>query len=125
MRLLIDQNRSPRLAAILRDHGHDAVHTLELGLERAEDVDLLLLAEREDRIIVSADTDFGTLLALSGGTRPSVILFRSRNALTADQHAEPILDNLDDITPDLVEGAVIVISDDRIRIRRLPFLHDT
>ena len=101
------------------------MHTIELGLERAEDIDLLLLAEREDRIIVSADTDFGTLLALSGDTRPSINLFRSRNALTADQHAELILDNLDDITPDLVEGAVVVISDDRIRIRRLPFLHDT
>lgn len=105
MRFLIDQNRSPRLAALLRDHGHDAAHTIELGLERAQDIDLLLLAEREDRIIVSADTDFGTLLALSGDTRPSIILFRSRSALTADQHAELILDNLDDIAPDLVEGA--------------------
>lgn len=36
---------------MLRDRGRDAVHTLELGLERAEDIDLLLLADREDRII--------------------------------------------------------------------------
>lgn len=124
MKFLIDQNRSPRLAALLRDRGHDAVHTLELGLERAEDIDLLLLAEREDRIIVSADTDFGTLLALSGRTSPSIILFRSRNALTADQHAELILGHLDDLAPDLVEGAVVVVGDERIRIRRLPLLHD-
>lgn len=125
MKFLIDQNRSPRLAALLRQRGHDAVHTLDRGLERAEDTDLLLLAEREGRVIVSADTDFGTLLAFSGRRRPSVILFRSRNALTADQHAELILGHLEDLTPDLAEGAVVVVSDDRIRIRRLPLLRDT
>ncbi len=37
MKFLIDQNRSPQLAELLRDAGHDAVHTVELGLERAED----------------------------------------------------------------------------------------
>ena len=125
MKFLIDQNRSPRLASLLRDHGHDAVHTLERGLERAEDIELLLLATREDRVIVSGDTDFGTLLAMSQGTSPSVILFRSRNALTAEQHAELILSHLDNLTPELSEGAVVVVSDDRIRIRRLPLLHDT
>lgn len=82
MKFLIDQKRSPRLAALLRDHGHDAVHTLELGLERAEDSELLLLADRDDRVIVSGDTDFGTVLALSRRTSPSVrrlpLLNRSR-----------------------------------------------
>lgn len=43
MKFLIDQNRSPRMAALLRESGHDAVHTLELALERAEDDELLLL----------------------------------------------------------------------------------
>jgi predicted nuclease of predicted toxin-antitoxin system len=37
VKLLIDQNRSPRLASLLRDRGRDAVRTLELGSERAED----------------------------------------------------------------------------------------
>jgi len=125
VKFLIDQNRSPRLAALLRESGHDAVHTLELGLERAEDIDLLLLAEREGRTVASGDTDFGTLLEVSGRTSPSVILFRSRTALTAEQHAELIVSHLDDLTPDLLDGAVVVVSDERIRIRRLPLLHDT
>ncbi len=74
---------------------------------------------------MSGDTDFGTILAISGRTSPSVILFRSRKALTADQHAELILSHLDDLTPDLSDGAVVVVNDERIRIRRLPLLHDT
>jgi predicted nuclease of predicted toxin-antitoxin system len=47
VKFLVDQNRSPVLAERLRDAGHDAVHTMELGLERAEDDELLLLAREE------------------------------------------------------------------------------
>ena len=125
MRFLIDQNRSPRLAELLREHGHDAVHTLELGLERAEDEELLALAAAEGRVIVSGDTDFGTLLALRNLRSPSVILFRSRNTLTAEDHVAIIRDHLDDLGSDLDAGAVVVVTDDRIRVRLLPLLHDT
>ena len=124
MRFLIDQNRSPRLASLLRARGHDAVHTLELGLERAEDDALLMLAAQEGRVIVSGDTDFGALLALLRRRSPSVILFRSRHALTAEDQAKIILDHLDDLESDLESGAVVVVGDDRIRVRLLPLLHD-
>lgn len=70
MKFLIDQNRSPRLAELLRADGHDAVHTLELGLERIPDDELLALAASEARIIVSGDTDFGALLALRDRRTP-------------------------------------------------------
>ena len=106
MKFLIDQNRSPRLASLLRDRGHDAVHTLELGLERAEDDALLMLAAEEGRVIVSGDTDFGALLALLRRRSPSVILFRSRHALTAEDQAAIILDHLEDLESDLESGAV-------------------
>ena len=124
MKFLVDQNRSPRLAELLREHGHDAVHTLELGLERAEDDELLSLAATEGRVIVSGDTDFGALLALLSRRSPSVILFRSRNTLTAEDQAVIILDHLGDLEPDLDAGAVVVVGDDRLRVRLLPLLHD-
>jgi hypothetical protein len=53
-----------------------------------------------------------------------VILFRARNLPRATDQATIILDNLNDITDDLEQGAVVMITDDRIRIRRLPLLHD-
>ena len=53
-----------------------------------------------------------------------MILFRSRHALTAEDQATIILDHLDDLESDLESGAVVVVSDDRIRVRLLPLLHD-
>lgn len=122
MRFLIDQNRSPRLAGLLRDAGHDAVHTSELGLERAEDRELLLLAVEEGRVVVSGDTDFGTLLAMLRATVPSVVLFRARHMPLAEHQAVIILEHLDEIADDLERGAMAVITDDRIRVRHLPLI---
>jgi predicted nuclease of predicted toxin-antitoxin system len=124
VKFLVDQNRSPALAERLRDAGHDAVHTMELGLERAEDDELLLLAREEQRVVISGDTDFGALLALANATSPSVILFRSRHRRSADDQAALMLAHFNDIESDLIAGAVVVITDDRIRVRRLPLLHD-
>ena len=101
------------------------MHTLELGLEAAEDDALLALAAEQERVVVSGDTDFGALLALLHRCEPSVILFRTRNAPSATQQARLILDHLDEVAVDLTEGSVVVITDDRIRVRRLPLLHDT
>ena len=98
--------------------------TLELGLEQAEDDALLMLAAEAGRVIVSGDTDFGALLALLRRRSPSVILFRSRHALTAEDQAKIILDHLVDFAVDLEAGAVGVVADKRIRVRLLPLLHD-
>ncbi len=79
----------------------------------------MALAERERRILVSADTDFGELLATSPVLAPSVILLR-RTDKRPDPLAAVILANLGQVADDLAEGAVMVISDARIRVRRLP-----
>ena len=121
MKFLIDQNRSPRLADQLRQAGHDALHTLDLGLERAEDDELLLLAANEQRVIVSGDTDFGALLALLRRRSPSVI---SNCWIYLDAASLHHQEHLDDLAEDLDQGAVVVVSDARIRVRRLPLLHD-
>lgn len=122
MRFLVDQNRSPLLAQLLREAGHDAVHTEDLGLERAEDDELIMRARDEGRVIVSGDTDFSALLALSHETSPSVILFRQRFARRATQQAGGLLSNLDEIAADLEAGAIVVFTDSSIRVRRLPLI---
>jgi predicted nuclease of predicted toxin-antitoxin system len=88
MRFLVDANLSPRVAAGLTSAGFDSVHVTDVGLLTASDQDILDYAAENGLVIVSADTDFGELLALSRGTiRPSAVLLRSADRLTPDQQA--------------------------------------
>lgn len=120
MRFLVDQNISPVVAEVLSEAGHDAVHTGDIGLATASDAQILEMAMAESRIIISADTDFGMLLARQATTEPSVVLIRLRSPRRAIALVSLLLANLDAVAVDLEAGAVVVLEDERVRVRRLP-----
>lgn len=118
MRFLIDEGLSPRENETLRNAGDDAVHLRELELLGATDEDVMATAAAS-RIVVSADTDFGELLAIRAAILPSVIILRQSDR-TAHHQAQTILANLSQIESDLQTGAVVSLTDDRVRVRLLP-----
>ena len=120
MKFLIDNNLSPLVADALKAAGHDAVHLRDLGMQAATDDVVLEHARADERILVSADTDFGGLLARSGASTPSVILIRRLAGRRAAEHAAIILANLDQVAEDLAAGAIVVLHEDSLRVRRLP-----
>ena len=81
---------------------------------------LFQFAADQSRILVSEDTDFGTLLALRQTSTPSVILFRHMLDRSANNLLAVLLANLDAVGSYLNKGAVVVIEISRVRIRRLP-----
>lgn len=120
MKLLVDANLSPRMAAQLRDSGYEASHVVDHGLLRAADDAILAYARALGHVIVSADTDFATLLALSGGESPSLVLLRSADHLTPGEQAALLTANLPAVTADLDSGAVVSLSRMHLRVRALP-----
>lgn len=125
MKLLVDQNLARRVAVLLREAGHDAVHVGERGLASADDEDVLAFAAAEARVVVSEDTDFGALLATAGASAPSFVLLRAAEPLTPEQQATLLIANLGAVEDDLAAGAVVVFARGRIRVRRLPIVPPT
>ena len=121
MKLLLDQGLPRSAASLLREAGFDAVHTGEIGHATAEDVAILKLAGQEDRLVVTLDADFHTLLALSGASSPSVIRIRIER-LPAQAVAELIQNILADWRNELEAGAALTVQPGRIRLHRLPLL---
>ena len=121
MRFLVDNAVSPALARGLAAQGFDAIHVRDLGMAAAPDDEIFDLAAQQDRIIISADTDFGTLLAFRISAKPSFILFRQTDKRPTTQ-LRTLVANLSQLENDLLNGCIVVFDDRRIRIRALPIL---
>ena len=120
MKFLIDNAFSPALAALLEQAGHDAVHVRSIGLQRGDDGVIFDRAAVEGRILVSADADFGTLLAVHSSRQPSVIQFRGEGSRKPDALARTLLANLPQLTDSLENGCIVTFEPARVRVRLLP-----
>jgi predicted nuclease of predicted toxin-antitoxin system len=119
MRFLADAGISPVTVEFLKRLGHDTTHIRALGLQQANDRQIVELARDDDRIVIAFDLDFGDILALGVMDKPSVILFR-----LSDERAESVNTHLSVVlnerVTELEAGALILIEDVRYRVRKLP-----
>jgi predicted nuclease of predicted toxin-antitoxin system len=74
----------------------------------------------ERRILVSADADFGTLLAVRSSRQPSVIPFRGEGSRKPDALARTLLANLPQLVGSLENGRIVTFEPARVRVRLLP-----
>ena len=119
MKFLVDECLRRTFAEQLRAAGHDATHVIEVGLAGADDAAVMGAARSGGRVLVSADTDFGEMLAAGDLTSPSVILFRTRSH-DPMLLATALLAILSEVEAELDSGAIVVVGRDRARVRRLP-----
>ena len=118
-KILLDQGL-PRLAAsLLRDEGWDVLHTGDIGLSRSTDRQILEFARNEQRVIITLDSDFHTILALTNASTPSVIRIRLEG-LRGPDLALLIKRIWPRIEPQVKKGAMVTVTESGIRIRNIP-----
>jgi predicted nuclease of predicted toxin-antitoxin system len=119
MRLLADMGISMGLVYWLRSAGHEVIHLQEQRLHRLPDGDIFAKAAGEHRVILTFDLDFSEIVALSHGANVSAIIYRLNNTRTTFviERTKNVLQQASDA---LDSGAIVIVEDSRIRIRRLP-----
>lgn len=119
MKFLLNMNLPRELAKHLADAGHATRHVGNIGLAQASDVTIVQEAQANDEVILTHDLDYGHLLAFSGNRRPSVIIFRLRR-VTPHALFSSIVKAWAEIEEPLKKGAIVVLEDSALRVRRLP-----
>jgi predicted nuclease of predicted toxin-antitoxin system len=112
MRFLADESCDFRVVKALRAAGHDVKAVIEVS-PGADDVSIIEMAGREQRIFVTEDRDFGQLMFASGKPTIGIMLLRYPSAARS---------RLPDVLVDIVgeygeklAGRFVVIQPGRIR----------
>jgi predicted nuclease of predicted toxin-antitoxin system len=115
---LLDQNLRQTTVDFLRSLGFDAVSTRDLGLQHASDIQILAAAIGQRRLVLTYNADFGDVREFPPGTYLGVIRLRIHPQI--DEVVHPILERVFDlIPPEALLGALTVVDNHKIRIRRV------
>lgn len=119
MKFLLDMPVSASLLDVLAARGHEGVHAHQIGQDRARDSELLDIARREDRVVITADLDFPRLMALSMAEGPGLILFRGGNY--SDREMCDLLARvLQEVASEVLGRSICVVDRTHVRVTALP-----
>lgn len=121
LRFLIDMNLSSKTVTNLQQQGWDVLRVSQVLPMDAEDSEILEFARQHNRVIITQDLDFSSLLALGGYEKPSLITLR---LFIPDPEivTRKLLDSMPHIEDRLADGCAVTIDDRKVRVRRLPIL---
>jgi len=117
--ILVDMNLSPDWVPFLRQHGHTAAHWSTVGDVRALDPEIMEWARNNGHIVLTHDLDFGTILAQTHATGPSVVLVRGDDTFPSAL-GNAVIAALQQCEADLRAGALVAVDAARRRVRILP-----
>ena len=119
VRLVVDMNLSIEWVAELARHGWPAVHWSTVGDPHAEDSAIMAWALANGCAVFTHDLDFGTMLALTHATGPSVFQVRGQHVLPEDI-GPIVIAALRQHDAALAAGALVVVDLKKSRVRVLP-----
>ncbi len=113
MKVLLDTCISPRTRAALAEAGHDAVWVGDWDSDPGDQA-ILDLAQREARILITLDKDFGELAVAFGQPHSGIVRLVD---IAAEQQASFCEEVLARYGGELAGGAIVTVTRDRTRLR--------
>ena len=120
MKFLIDMNLPPEWVNVFEQHGWHAIHWQEVGDPRASDKSIMAWARQNGYVVFTRDLDFGTLLATTFTNTRSVIQVRAKDIMPQTL-GNLLMEVLREHESVLDSGALLTVTEDRTRVRILPF----
>jgi predicted nuclease of predicted toxin-antitoxin system len=114
LKFLIDVGVGTSVDIWLRENGHDVISVRDID-SRAKDQDILQLAGRDDRMIITMDKDFGELVYGSGLSHSGILILRLEDA-TSEEKVNIVKAILNEFAP-VIENKFCVYQNGKLRIR--------
>jgi len=115
LKILTDENISPKVVLFLRQKGIDVIDTKEEKWHGKNDEYLLEKAFADNRFVLTHDSDFGTLAVKEGKDYYGIIYLRVK--FPKVQNVIRALEKLLSLSIELSPGNLIVVDNARVRIR--------
>ena len=119
LEFLANMNISPLTVEQLRTYGWNIARVSEVMDKGSKDIDILIYAQKQNKVLITQDLDFSTILALSGYAKPSLINLRLEDP-RPDLVTTRIVDVVSIMEKELEEGVVVTVDETSARYRNLP-----
>ena len=119
IKLVLDQGLPRDAASRLRDLGYECVHVGDVGMSTADDKEILGLALAQAAVVVTLDSDFHAILAVSGAVGPSVIRIRIQS-LRAEEISECVRSVATGFESELKAGSLVTVKTRKTTCHELP-----
>ncbi len=115
MNFLTDENIASSVVKFLRSKRHDIKDVKESKLFRTDDFKLLEIAVKEDRIVITHDKDFASIIRNKNVNHRGIIIIR-----LFDQSPTNVKDKLEKLfsgqQENRIKNSIIIIREDRIEV---------
>ncbi len=115
--LLLDENLPLRVAALLKTYGFDAETVANLHARGAAEEEVLDLAVRTDRVLLTRDLDFSDILRFPLGSHCGIVVLRMPNSTSLEDMAITLRNRLESLSRADVAGNLFVITPNLMRMR--------
>ena len=115
LKFLVDESSGKKLFIFLLDKGFDVKFVTEI-MPQASDKDVLQFAEKEDRVLITNDKDFGELIFRLGRPSSGIVFLRLKK--DSPQNRQKYVDNIIGHYGSQLRNNFIVVTDNQVRVRK-------